>query len=78
MPFHDGADFLAALWQGRGSNSQNLAAKQRHPSSELRCGMRGRQYRRHLLGRFPKEQRQEVAALGGDERMQFVEHDALE
>ena len=69
---HDdiGGDFLA------------IALRRQKARQRFRLGHRRGKTDRAHFGREPpqprKTERQEVAALGGDERMQFVEHDALE
>jgi hypothetical protein len=61
-----------------------LAVPLRHqkPRQRFRLGDCRRKADRAHLGRQPPQprqaERQQIAALGGDERMQFVEHDALE
>ena len=69
---HDdvGGDFLA------------VALRHQKPRQRFRLGHGCRQTNRAHFGRQPPQprqaERQQIAALGGDERMQFVEHDALE
>ena len=59
-----------------------LALRHQKPRQRFRLGHRRRQADRAHFGRQPPQprqaERQQIAALGGDERMQFVEHDALE
>ena len=69
---HDdvGGDFLA------------VALRHQKARQRFRLGHRRRQPDRAHLGRQPPQprqaERQQIAALGGDERVQLVEHDALE
>ena len=69
---HDdvGGDFLA------------VALRHQKPRQRFRLGHGCRQPDRAHLRRQPPQprqtERQQIAALGGDERMQFVEHDAFE
>ncbi len=62
----------------------NFAVTLRHqkPRQRFRLGDRRRQSDAAHLGRQPPQprqsQRQQIAALGGDQRMQLVEHDALQ
>ena len=58
------------------------ALRHQKPRQRFRLGHRRRQPDRAHLGRQPPQprqaQRQQIAALGGHQRVQFVEHDALQ
>ena len=59
-----------------------VALRHQKPRQRFRLGHRRGKADRAHFGRQPPQprqaERQQIAALGGDERMQFVEHDALE
>ena len=59
-----------------------VALRHQEPRQRFRLGHRRRQSDRAHLGRQPPQprqaERQQIAALGGDQRVQFVEHDALQ
>ncbi len=59
-----------------------FALRDQKPRQRFRFRHRGRQSNRAHLRRQPPQprqaERQQIAALRGDERVQFVEHDALE
>ena len=59
-----------------------VALRHQKPRQRFRLGHRRRQADAAHFGRQPPQprqtQRQQIAALGGDQRMQLVEHDALQ
>ena len=65
-----------------GRNFLAVALRHQKPRQRFRFGHRRRQADRAHFRRQPPQprqaERQQIAALGGDQRMQFVEHDALE